>query len=109
MSAMSENSSSSTVAASVDPRAGRPQCGNGPADSLALEARTRAAPAGGDARGGRRSAESWCSELPDGVVLEGAVPDLIVLDRERHGGAKHGVADDEVWDCTFEHNSIRQF
>src|SRR5437016_2161340 len=90
---MSENSWSSTVAASVDPRAGRPQCGNGPADSLALEVRTRAAPAGGDARG-RRSAENWSSELPDGVVLEGAVPDLIVLDRERHGGAKHGVADD---------------
>src|SRR5438094_1604532 len=90
---MSENSWSSTVAASVDPRAGRPQCGNGPADSLALEVRTRAAPAGGDARG-RRCAGNWCSELPDGVVLEGAVPDLIVLDRERHGGAKHGVADD---------------
>src|SRR5436190_7889005 len=95
MSAMSENSSSSTVAASVDPRAARPQCGSGPADSLALEGDPRAAPATGDARGGRRSAENWSSELPDGVVLEGAVPDLIVLDRERHGGAKHGVARDD--------------
>src|SRR2546426_5476013 len=35
-----------------------------------------------------------CSVLPDGVVLEGAVPDLVVLDHERGASAKHGVADD---------------
>src|SRR5262249_60403631 len=43
---------------------------------------------------GRRCSEDCRLELPDGVVLEGAVPDLIVLDRERLGGTKHGVADD---------------
>src|SRR5262249_62145608 len=81
------------VAASVDPRAGRPQCGNGlpgRSERWGYRGPFRAP----DVHRGRRSAGSWSSELPHGAVLEGAVPDLIVLDRERHGGATHVVADD---------------